>query len=66
MTKHTTGTDQEGSASRGAINLPPIVSPKEWETAHAEMLGKEKAFTRIRDVLAAERRRMPWMVVEQA
>jgi predicted dithiol-disulfide oxidoreductase (DUF899 family) len=48
------------------INLPPIVSPKEWEAAHAQMLGKEKAFTRIRDVLAAERRRMPWMAVDRA
>ena len=57
MTKHTTGIAE--------MNLPPIVPPKEWEAAHAEMLGKEKAFTRIRDVLAAERRRMPWMAVEK-
>ena len=30
------------------------------------MLVKEKAFTRARDALAAERRRMPWMAVEKA
>jgi len=27
---------------------------------------KEKALTRARDALAAERRRMPWMAVEKA
>jgi predicted dithiol-disulfide oxidoreductase (DUF899 family) len=30
------------------------------------MLAKEKALTRTRDALAAERRRMPWMAVEKA
>jgi predicted dithiol-disulfide oxidoreductase (DUF899 family) len=29
------------------------------------MLVKEKAFTRARDALAAERRRLPWMAVEK-
>ena len=29
------------------------------------MLVKEKALTRARDALAAERRRMPWMAVEK-
>src|SRR6185437_14637564 len=36
------------------------------EAARQEMLVKEKAFTRARDALAAERRRMPWMAVEKA
>ena len=43
-----------------------IVSQKEWETARAQLLVKEKALTRARDALAAERRRMPWMEVEKA
>ena len=30
------------------------------------LLVKEKAQTRARDALAAERRRMPWMAVEKA
>ena len=30
-----------------------------------QMLVKEKAFTGLRDALAAERRRMPWMRVEK-
>ena len=44
---------------------PRVVSPEEWANAHGEMLIKEKAFTRTRDALAAERRRMPWMAVEK-
>ena len=44
---------------------PPIVSPEAWEMARQEMLVKEKAQTRARDALAAERRRMPWMAVEK-
>ncbi len=46
-------------------NRPPIVSPQEWEAAHRQLLVKEKAQTRARDALAAERRRMPWMAVEK-
>ncbi|HEY2446475.1 MAG TPA: DUF899 domain-containing protein [Rhizomicrobium sp.] len=48
------------------MKTPPIVSLREWEAARLEMLVKEKALTRARDALAAERRRMPWMVVEKA
>jgi len=36
-----------------------VVSAKEWEAARQQMLVKEKAMTRARDALAAERRRMP-------
>jgi predicted dithiol-disulfide oxidoreductase (DUF899 family) len=42
-----------------------IVSEKEWEAARKQLLLKEKALTRSRDALAAERRRMPWMAVEK-
>lgn len=48
------------------MQTPPIVSPQDWEAARQEMLVKEKAHTRARDALAAERRRMPWMAVEKA
>ena len=47
------------------MQTPAIVSPQEWQEAWERMLLKEKEFTRARDVLAAERRRMPWMVVEK-
>ncbi len=47
------------------MNMPPIVSPHEWETARQKLLVKEKELTRARDALAAERRRMPRMAVEK-
>ena len=45
------------------MHTPPVVSSQEWKTAHAQLLVKEKALTRARDALAAERRRMPWLAV---
>ena len=47
------------------MQKPPIVSPQAWEAARQALLVKEKAHTRARDALAAERRRMPWMEVEK-
>lgn len=44
---------------------PPVVDAAAWQAAWAAMLAKEKAATRAHDALAAERRRMPWMVVEK-
>ncbi len=41
------------------MQLPQIVSPDEWQVAHAALLAREKAATRARDALAAERRRQP-------
>jgi predicted dithiol-disulfide oxidoreductase (DUF899 family) len=62
-------TSKEGDKDHGkwhlAMKKPPIVSQQEWEAAHKQLLVKEKAFTRSRDALAAERRRMPWMAVEK-
>ncbi len=48
-----------------AMSTPQIVSPQEWEAARQQLLVKEKALTRARDALAAERRRMPWLAVEK-
>ena len=47
------------------MNMPPLVSPQEWDAAREKLLVREKELTRARDALAAERRRMPWMVVEK-
>ena len=47
------------------MNLPPIVSPQDWEAARDDLLVEEKALTRARDALAAKRRRMPRMAVEK-
>src|SRR5467141_470550 len=50
---------------KGGMKTPPVVSPQEWQVARQQLLVKEKALTRSRDALAAERRRMPWMAVEK-
>ena len=46
-------------------NMPPVVSPQEWQAAWERMLVKEKDLTRARDALAAERRRMPRTAIEK-
>src|SRR5256885_7575360 len=50
---------------KGGMKPPPVVSPQEWQVARQQLLVKEKALTRSRDALAAERRRMPWLAVEK-
>jgi predicted dithiol-disulfide oxidoreductase (DUF899 family) len=42
-----------------------IVSYDEWEAARQGLLAKEKAATRARDALAAERRRLPMVRIEK-
>src|SRR5215468_9551485 len=43
----------------------PIVSRAEWIEARKDLLAKEKDFTRQRDALSAERRKLPWVKVEK-
>jgi predicted dithiol-disulfide oxidoreductase (DUF899 family) len=45
------------------MNLPHVVSQGEWEAAREKLLVKEKEATRARDALAAERRRLPMVLV---
>jgi predicted dithiol-disulfide oxidoreductase (DUF899 family) len=44
---------------------PDIVTPEQWRAAREALLEQEKAHTRARDALAAERRRMPMIRVEK-
>ncbi len=46
--------------------LPEVVSQAEWQAAHEALLAKEKAATRARDALAAERRRQPMVRIDKA
>ncbi|HZW79095.1 MAG TPA: DUF899 family protein, partial [Candidatus Deferrimicrobiaceae bacterium] len=55
--------DMENGRKHLPKNTPSIVSAQEWEAARQQLLVKEKALTRSRDALAAERRRMPWQAV---
>jgi predicted dithiol-disulfide oxidoreductase (DUF899 family) len=47
------------------MNHPPIVSPAEWQAAREGLLAKEKEATRVRDALAAERRRLPMVRIDK-
>jgi len=42
-----------------------VVSREKWIEARKAFLVKEKAFTRARDALNAERRALPWMAVDK-
>src|SRR5262245_43202620 len=55
----------EVEAMNKQMTTPPIVSRQEWDAAREKLLVKEKELTRARDAMAAVRRRMPWMAVEQ-
>lgn len=44
--------------------LPPVVSAAEWRAARERLLRKEKEGTRALDALAAERRRLPMVRIE--
>lgn len=43
----------------------PVVSREEWIAAREALLVKEKELTALRDLLAAERRALPWVRVEK-
>src|SRR5438128_10983966 len=42
-----------------------VVSQKEWLAARKKLLLKEKKFSRSRDELNRQRRRLPWVKVEK-
>jgi predicted dithiol-disulfide oxidoreductase (DUF899 family) len=42
-----------------------VVSEKEWVAARKALLVKEKKFTRLRDELNRQRRKLPWVKVEK-
>ena len=48
-----------------AVASPKIASRSEWLAARKKLLAKEKEYTHMRDALAAERRALPWVRVEQ-
>lgn len=43
--------------------LPSVVSRDEWLAARTELLAREKEFTRLRDALSADRRRLPMVEI---
>ena len=53
------------TAAMKTTSLPPIVSAEEWAAAREKLLVKEKAATRAHDALAAERRRLPMVLIDK-
>ncbi len=51
--------------NKKATALPRVVSRKEWLAEREALLIKEKAATRARDALNAERRRLPMVRIEK-
>ncbi|MFF1446773.1 DUF899 domain-containing protein [Streptomyces sp. NPDC058274] len=46
------------------MTLPQIVSREQWRIAREQLLAKEKAVTRARDALNAERRELPMVEID--
>jgi predicted dithiol-disulfide oxidoreductase (DUF899 family) len=51
--------------SKNRKHEPKVVSQTEWIAARKALLKKEKAATRRRDELSAERRQLPWVKVDK-
>jgi predicted dithiol-disulfide oxidoreductase (DUF899 family) len=51
--------------TKSTIEHPKVVSQAEWLAARKKLLAKEKEFTRLRDQMSAERRKLPWVKVEK-
>ena len=47
------------------LEHPRVVGEAEWLAARRDLLAKEKEFTRQRDAISAERRKLPWVRVEK-
>lgn len=47
------------------MSLPEVVSREEWLAARKELLAREKAATKARDALNADRRRLPMVRVDE-
>ena len=48
------------------MTLPEVVTREEWLVARKDLLAREKELTRQRDLLNAERRRLPMVAVEKS
>ena len=51
--------------TKSVMEKSKVVEPAEWLAARLELLRKEKAFSRLRDELSAQRRELPWERVEK-
>jgi predicted dithiol-disulfide oxidoreductase (DUF899 family) len=54
---------RDGGAKKGKQHA--VVTNKQWLKARTVLLSKEKEFTRLRDKLSRQRRKLPWERVEK-
>lgn len=54
-----------GKVTDESLRQHPVVSREQWLSERAAFLKKEKAFSRQREQLAAERRALPWVKVDK-
>lgn len=47
------------------MTKPEITTRKEWLSARLALLEKEKAHTRLKDEISAERRALPWVALDR-
>ena len=47
------------------MSLPDVVSREQWLEARRQLLAREKEYTRSRDALNADRRRLPMVAIDQ-
>jgi predicted dithiol-disulfide oxidoreductase (DUF899 family) len=59
------GASMSTNSSRKQTMQHSVVSREEWLAARKTHLKNEKALTRLRDLVAAERRALPWVKVEK-
>src|SRR5437899_6985172 len=52
-------------STKRSKSIPQIVSPGEWDASRKKILAKEKAMTRALSALAAERRRLPMVLIDK-
>lgn len=48
-----------------SFEKPTVVSPEKWLASRREFLREEKEFSKLHDRLAAQRRELPWVKVDQ-
>ncbi len=53
------------TSAQSKLHLPRVVSRAEWLVARNQFLKKEKEFTRQRDALRAERRKLPMVKIDK-
>src|SRR4029077_6689710 len=59
------GASMSTNSNRKPTMQHRVVSREEWLAARKAHLKNEKALTRLRDLVAAERRALPWVKVEK-